>query len=240
MDTIGFICRPDDPVFWPVAERLSARGFEVQFFDPRDPIRRADIDALAAVVNRTVGPPAFAALRYADRTGVPTWNGFVPTTALSCHLVALHALETVGCTVPEIRFEKPDGEYVARTRYRWDATPAPGGEGDFYQHRPRADAADYRYYAVDDGINTHVRALRVRSALTGKERVLDQADVDVGLATRLRELLDRFEARALGVDFTEGDEDFYALDVTPVPTFTGTGMERRLADSVASLTTIGA
>jgi hypothetical protein len=240
MDTIGFICRSDHPVFWPVAERLAARGFHVRFFPPSDPMHPDDIDALAALVNKTIQPASFAALHYADRTGVPTWNGFLPTTALSCRLVALHALETVGCAVPAISFDKPDGEYVAKTRYSWEGPPTLGGEGDFYQQRIRTEPVDYKYYAVDDGINTHVRALTVRSKLTGRKRLLDEVDVDVSLAARVRELLDRFDARALGIDFVDSEDGFYALDVNPAPSFTGTGMERHLADSIASLTTIGA
>lgn len=239
MDTIGFICRPDHPVFQSVAERLAARGFAVNFFRPEDPIRPGDIDDLAALVNQAVQPASFGALHYADRTGVPTWNGFLPTTALSCRLVALHALEAVGCKVPAIHFEKPAGEYVAKRRYSWQGAPTVDGEGDFYQERLRTEPVDYRYYAVDDGINTHVRAVAVRSELAGQERLLDEVDVDVALATRVRELLDRFAARALAIDFVDAGDDCYALEVTPAPSFVGTGMERRVADSIASLTTLG-
>ncbi|WP_324756719.1 hypothetical protein [Haloarcula montana] len=240
MDTIGFICERTHPVFWPVAERLAARGFDVVFFDPGERVTHAEIGDLAALVNETVRPESFAALHYADRVGVPTWNGFVPTTALSCRLVAFNALEAVGCRIPEITFEKPAGDSVARERYSWTGQPTLGGSGDFYQERVRIDPIDYKYYAVDDGRETHVRVLTARSKLTGQTDLVSEGDVDITLAAQVRELLDRFEARALGVDFVRGEDGFYAVDADPAPSFTGTGMERRIADSVASLTTIGA
>lgn len=239
MDTIGVICEPDHPVFWPVAERLAARGFDVRFFRPDEQVQQADLDELSALVNKKIRPASFAALHYADRTGIPTWNGFVATTALSCRLIALNALEAVGCRVPDVWFEKPDCEYVAKTLYSWDGAPTLGGEGDFYQKRIKTDPIDYKYYAVDDGRETHVRALAVRSKLTGTKELVGQTDIDVSLAARVRELLDRFRARSIGVDFVDGDDGFYALDVNPAPSFNGTGMGRNIADSIASLTTIG-
>lgn len=240
MDRIGFICEPGHPVISDVAERLSARGFDVRFLRPGDPISEADIDDLTALVNKKIRPESFRALHYADRVGVETWNGFFATTALSCRLVALHGLERVGCRVPEVWFEKPDCEYVAKTRYSWDGVPTFGGEGDFYQKRIRTEPVDYKYYAVNDGRETHLRALRVRSKLTGTKEVIAEETVEVTLAARVRELLDRFDARALGVDFVSGADGYYAVDANPAPSFAGTGMERRIADSVASLTTIGA
>jgi len=239
MDTIGFLCRPDHPVFWPVAERLSARSFRVRFLPPDEHATAADVDGLSALVNASVHPGSFATLRYADRTEIPTWNGFVAPTALSCRLVALHALETVGCQVPDVRLD-PERGYVPRPRYKWGGASRLGSDGDFYQEQVRSEPVDYRYYAVDDGRETHVRAISVRSELSGTETLVDEIDVDVSLATRVRELLDRFDARAVAVDFVEGEDGFYAFDADPVPGFGGTEMDRRVADSVASLTTLGA
>ncbi|MFC6975542.1 hypothetical protein ACFQL1_14225 [Halomicroarcula sp. GCM10025709] len=82
--------------------------------------------------------------------------------------------------------------------------------------------------------------LTARSKLTEQKELVGEGDVDITLAAQVRELLDEFGARALGVDFVRGEEEFYAVDVNPAPSFTGTGMERRIADSIASLTTIGA
>ncbi|AUG46808.1 hypothetical protein BVU17_04465 [Haloarcula taiwanensis] len=240
MDCIGFICEPEHPVFGAVAERLSARGFDVQFLRPGNPVAKADIDDLAALVNTTLRPESFSALWYADRTGTETWNGFLPTTALACRLVALHGLEQVGCRVPAVWFEKPDCDYTARTRYSWDGVPADSDEGDFYQACVREEPVEYKYFAVDDGRETHLRAIRVRSEVTGLDRVVSEETVEVTLAARVRELLDRFGARALSVEFVEGESKVYAQAVDPAPGFAGTGMERRVADSIASLTTIGA
>jgi len=237
MDTIGFLCDPDHPAFWPAAERLAARGFDVEFFRPVDPIRPDDVASLSALVNGVVHPSALAAVRYADRTGVPTWNGFLATTTFSARLVTFEALSAVGCRVPDVRFDGPRAGYVAAYPYAWDGGPAESAP--IHVERVRAEPVDYRYYAVDDGRETHMRTLRIRSELSGTEELVSQADVDVKIAASVRELLDRFDARGLAVDFTRGaDDEFYAIRVSPVPTFAGSGMERRVADSVASLTTI--
>jgi hypothetical protein len=236
MDRIGFLCEPAHPTFWPVAERLSARGFEIRFLNPTDPVAREDVDALDALVEASIGRTAFEVLRYADRVGVETWNGFVPTTALASRLVALEALEAVDCPVPEVRADPPTrpDEYVERGCYRWDAAAA-----TFYQRRLDADTARHRYYAVDDGRETHVRAVTVRSELSGLDDLIASTDVEVEPATRVRELLSRFGARAVAVDFLQAG-DAYAVDVDPAPTFVGARMDQHVADAVASLTTIGA
>jgi hypothetical protein len=241
MDCIGFICDPDHAVFRPVAQRLAARGFDVEFFRPTEPISRAAVDDLAAVVGGVVHPAALGALRYADATGVPTWNGFAMVTALSARLVALEALEAVGCPVPSVRFDGPAEGYTAGHRYAWDGSLSLDGPAPFYVETVSAERLDHRYYAVDDGRETHMRAMTLRTAIEGDEPLLERTDVDVSLAASVRELLDVFDARAVAVDFTErADGEFYAVRATPTPTFAGAGMERRVADSVASLTTIGA
>ena len=238
MDTIGIVCEPDQPVFGRVAERLAARGFDVEFLAPRGPVDRGTIDELAALVNTVVNWRSFATLRYADATGVETWNGFLPTTALSCRLVALNALERLGCHVPPTGPSAGDGRERKTARFRWDGQLDRGR--DLFDTQFRSEPLTYRYYAVDDGVETHVQALTIRWKLTDRRSILGETDVDVALATRVRELLDRFDARSVAVDFVRTDGEFYAVDVDPTPRFHGSGMERRVADSVASLTTIGA
>jgi len=240
MDSIGFIADPDEPVFRSVGQRLSARGFEVEFLRPTDPITPADIDALAALVNCRLHPASFAALRYADARGIPTWNGFTMTAALSAPPVAFEALESVGCRVPSIRFD-PAAGYAAGRPYVWDGPTRLGEPAPFYVERVRTGPVDHRYYAVDDGRETHMRVLALRTSPGEDAPLVEDADVDVSLAARVRGLLDQFEARAVAVDFTRGtDGEFYAVRATPTPSFLGAGMDRRVADSVASLTTIGA
>lgn len=241
MDSIGFICDPDHPVFRPVAQRLAARGFEIEFLRPTDHIRPADVDAQAALVSGVVHPGALAALRYADEAGIPTWNGFFVSTALSARLVTLGALESVGCRVPSVSLDGPRAGYVPAHRYVWDGTATLDGSAPFYVEDFGDDPVEHRYYAVDDGRETHIRALELRSSLDEDGPLLEQTDVDVALAASVRELLDRFGARATAVDFARGENgEFYAVRATPTPSFTGAGMDRRVADSVASLTTIGA
>ncbi len=69
--------------------------------------------------------------------------------------------------------------------------------------------------------------------MTGLDRITSGETVEVTLTARVRELLDRFGARVhwrlskrIGVLRT---------GCHPVPGFAGTGMERRVADSIASL-----
>ncbi|WP_226021695.1 hypothetical protein [Halomicrobium salinisoli] len=250
MDTIGVIAEPDHAVFGRVAERLAARGFEVRFFEPGEPIDDGTVAGLAALVNGRLRRRSLAALRTADRRGVETWNGFLPSSALSCRLVAHRALEAVGCDVPDVRVgegdgdggaaprDTSDGRYVARGLYDWD--PPADADRLLYRERIGDDAVHQKYYAVDDGVETHVTAVAVRSELTDDERAIGEADVAVQRATRVRELLDRFGARALAVEFVEDGDDAYAVDVDAAPSFVGAGMDRRIADSMASLTTIGA
>ena len=237
MDTIGVVCEPDDPVFGRVAERLAARGFAVEFLAPGDPYDRSAVDGLDALAIAALTRQSLALLREADRVGVETWNGFVPATALSSRLVALYALERVGFRTPATGAAAGDEDAVATRPFRWDGPT--GAERVRLAGYPRS-AVTVRYYAVDDGLETHVHALTVRSKVVDREPVLGEATVDVELATRVRELLDRFDARAVGVDFRRADDELLAVDANPTPRFYGAGMERRVTDSLASLTPIGA
>lgn len=240
MDSIGLLCDPDHPLFGPVSERLVARGFDVTFFRPTDTISAEDIESLAAVVNGVLHPTTVGALRHADRVGIPTWNGFTATAALSARLVTLNALESVGCTVPAVRFDGPTEGYVPSGRYTWDKAAQIGDSAPCYIERVRASDVDIRYYAVDDGLDTHVRAAKLNVRPTPDVPGLQRADVNVTLAAAVRELLELLESRAAAVDFTRGENGtMYALWATPVPSFAGVSMERRITDSVASLTTVG-
>ncbi|SFS01447.1 hypothetical protein SAMN05216559_2500 [Halomicrobium zhouii] len=238
MDTIGIVCEADHPVFGRAAERLAARGFGVEFFSPGEPLGPDALDGLDALANTVLSPRSFAVLREADRAGLETWNGYAPTTMLSCRLLSLHALDRLGCQVPSTGPSETDGDAVERARFRWDQPTA--ARADVPVERVRTEPVTYRYYAVDDGVETHVHAMVLRSELDGYRPAAEEADVDVELATRVRELLDRFGARTVAVDFVATREAFFAVDVDPAPDFFGTDLDRRIADSIASLATIGA
>jgi hypothetical protein len=238
MDTLGILCEADHPVFGRVAERLAARGFGVEFYRPGERLDADDLAALDALANTVLGRRAFATLRDADRLGLETWNGFTPTTMLASRLVGLHALDRLGCHVPAVGSARPDGDVRALPRFRWDHPTA--SQQEVFVERVATEPVTYRYYAVDDGVETHVQATTVRSKPDGYRPTNERADVDVELATRVRELLDRFQARTIAVDFVAARDAFYAVDVDPAPDFFGAGMERRIADSMASLMTIGA
>ena len=241
MDSIGFVCDPDHPLFSPIAQRLASRGFDITFLRPTESITRADIDSLSALATGVVHPTSLAALRYADANEIPTWNGVTVTTALSARLVTLGALASVGCRVPDVRMDGPRDGYAAGKQYVWDGSATLDGTGPFYVEQVGTESVDHRYYAVDDGRELHVRAVELQTSLNGDAPLISRTEVDVSRAAGVRELLELFGARAVAVDFTRGtDGAFYALRATPTPTFTGAGMDRRVADSVASLTTIGA
>ncbi len=117
-----------------------------------------------------------------------TWNGFLPTTALACRLVALHGLEQVGCQVPTVWFEKPDCDYIPRTRYSWDGVPVNSDEGDFYrpvfrrsrwrrvlrrQRRPRNPSASDSGPVECPGWTDHQRGDRRGDACSPRPGVVD-------------------------------------------------------------------
>jgi len=239
MDTIGVLGDPDHPVFGGAAERLAARGFHVDLYPPADGITHEEIAALDAFAVAELRPSAITALHRADSAGVETLNGGFATTALGSRFLAHHALETVGCRVPRVwPTSPPDTSTRRRARFRWpDPRHPPGG---FYQEVLPADPIRERYYAVDDGVETHVTAIGLKTRLREREPVVEEVEVEVERATRLRTLLDQFDARTVAVDFVGVDGEGYAVDVDPAPSYVHADMERHLADALASLTTIGA
>ncbi|WP_321112804.1 hypothetical protein [Halorussus salinisoli] len=111
---IGLLCKDDQPVFTIVAEQLRDAGLAVQFFDPRAELSSIQIDDLSLLVNKQVFPQILPGLRYARQTETPLWNNLPATIAFSSRLIGLTALEAVGFRTPPVRFEKPEGEYVAK------------------------------------------------------------------------------------------------------------------------------
>lgn len=230
---IGLICRRDHHTFGPVADRLQTLGYDVEFFAPGVDLLPAEIDALGLLLNKAVDPASFRALRYADRTGVPTWNGTVPHF-LAARLVGFNALEAAGFRVPPITFDPPEGPYVAKELFDWHggAYPTVGGESDFYQPLVAADPFDFKYYVVDDGLTTHVKCVLSRSKLHGEKEIIGEVTPDPEVLPKLRHLLDLVDARALGVDVVIADGENYAVDVNPAMSFEGAHMVDVIVDSV--------
>lgn len=230
---VGLICRPDHHTFGPVADRLERLGYGVEFFAPGVDLLPAEIDALGLLLNKVVDPASFRALRYADRTGVPTWNGTV-AHFLAARLVGFTALEAAGFDVPPISFDPPDGPYVAKELFDWKggAYPTVGGEGDFYQKLVAADPFDFKYYAVDDGLTVHVACVLSRSKLHGEKELIGPVTPDPAVVTKLTHLLRLVDARALGVDIVIADGENYAVDVNPAMSFEGADMVDVVVDSV--------
>ena len=230
---VGFICNADHDVFGAVADRLEREGIGVRFFEPGTTVPESAIGECSLLLNKKVAPESFRALAVADRQGVPTWNG-TGTAQLGVRLAGYHALAQVGCRVPETTFAPPEGEHVAKTFVDWYYEPDPvcNGEGDLYQRLLSTTGIDHKYYAVDTGDAIDVRVLRTTSKLGGEKEPLGLADPNPALAQLVRRLLRLTDSQALGVDFVETDEGFWAVDVNPAMSFRHAEMEAQLAASV--------
>jgi len=138
-----------------------------------------------------------------------------------------------GVFTPEVTFEKPDGEYVAKGYYIWNDEPELNGEGDFYQELIPTEPVDYKYYAVSDGEQIHVAGRRVTSKLYGQKQFLGQIQIRPALAASLRQLVERFDLRGVGVDLVKDDDgQYWAVDVNLAAGFRDTGLEPALTKSI--------
>jgi hypothetical protein len=171
-------------------------------------------------------------LRRAERAGVATWNGRLPTTILASRLVMLKALSAVGFRVPPVTFEPPEGQYVAKPLYSWDGDPEIGGTGGFYQPLLDTDGRDRKCYVVDDGRELHTATVICSSKLFGERRVLGHEVTPERYVDRMGRLLSLTDAQALGVDVIEADGVRYAVDCNAAPSFREAGLESALTDSI--------
>jgi hypothetical protein len=232
-DGIGILGKEDKPVFSDVAERLRNAGFQVRFIHPRSNLSPDHLADLSLVVNKKTLPRAFSALRHARRTGTALWNNFQAMVLFSSRLVGLQALSEMGFLTPDVTFEKPDGEYVAKGYYIWNDEPELDGEGDFYQELIPTEPIDYKYYAVNDGSRIHVAGRRVTSKLYGEKQFLGQIQIRPALAASLRELVDQFGLRGVGVDLVKGhDGQYWAVDINLAAGYRDTGLEPALTESI--------
>lgn len=231
--SIGILCQKHKPVFREVAERLRNAGFRVRFFHPQSPLSPDEIADLSLIVNKKTLPSALPALRHARREGTPVWNNLQATMVFSSRLVGLRALSKMGFCTPDVSFEKPDGEYVAKGSHIWNGEPELNGEGDFYQELVPTEPVDYKYYAVNDGQRIHVAGRRVTSKLYGPKQYLGQIEIRPALAASLRQLVQRFDLRGVGVDLVKDDDgQYWAVDVNLAAGYRDTGLEPALTRSI--------
>ncbi|QSG06026.1 hypothetical protein [Halapricum desulfuricans] len=235
---IGILCQKSKPVFSDVAERLRNAGFQVRFFDPQSPLSPEQIADLSLIVNKKTLPSALPALRHARRTGIVLWNNLQAVILFSSRLVGLQALSETGFLTPEVTFEKPDGEYVAKGYYIWNDEPELNGEGDFYQELIPTEPVDYKYYAVNDGSEIHVAGRRVTSKLYGEKQFIGRVEIRPALAASLRDLVERFDLRGVGVDLVkDSDGQYWAVDVNLAAGYRDTGLEPTLTESIIAILT---
>ncbi|MFO7926504.1 hypothetical protein [Natronomonas sp.] len=233
--SIGILCQKHKPVFSEVAERLRNAGFRVRFFHPRSRLSLDHVVDLSLIVNKKTLPSALPALRHARQEGTPLWNNLQATVLFSSRLIGLRALSKLGFRTPEVTFEKPEGEYVAKGYYIWNGEPELNGEGDFYQKLIPTEPIDYKYYAVDDGTRIHVAGRRVTSKLYGEKQFLGQIRNRPALAASLRRLVQRFDLRGVGVDLVKDDDgQYWAFDVNLAAGYRNTGLEAALTKSIIS------
>ncbi|WP_435346068.1 histidine kinase [Haloarchaeobius sp. HRN-SO-5] len=229
---IGIICRPNHHVFETVGRRLGDRGHEVTYFEPGRELPRSAVEGLSLLVCKKVRPASVRALRLADRAGVATWNGQLPTTIFASRLVMLEALSAVGFRVPPVTFDPPEGPYVAKPLYSWDGDPEIGGTGGFYQPLLDTDGRDQKCYIVDDDEQLHTATVVCSSKLFGERRVLGHESTPERYVDRMRRLLSLTDAQALGVDVIDADGTHYAVDCNAAPSFRAAGLESALTESI--------
>jgi glutathione synthase/RimK-type ligase-like ATP-grasp enzyme len=231
-ERIGITCRPDHDVFSTVAARLVERGYAVTFFDAERPVSQSLLTDLALFVSKSTRPASVESLLRAERAGVPTWNSATGVAACVSRFSQLCLLAGVGFAVPDASRSKPAGRYVAKNLYHWNMSPELNGEGDLYEEYLPAEPIDYKYYVVDDGERLHVRVLRATSKLFGEKRVIGEADPVDDHVDRIGDLMRRLGMRAVGVDLVRVDDDWYAVDLNPCPSFRDTGLTDALAASI--------
>ncbi|ACV12232.1 conserved hypothetical protein [Halorhabdus utahensis DSM 12940] len=231
--SIGLLCKRNKPVFTEVAGRLRNAGYRVRFFHPQSGLSPRQAADLSLIVNKKTLPVALPALWRARRSGTPLWNNLQATIVLSSRLVGLRAASKMGLHTPDISFEKPTGEYVAKGAYVWGSDPALNGVGDFYQELIPTEPVDYKYYAVNDGDRTHVEGRRVTSKLYGRKRFLSRVQPAPTITAALRTFIDRFDLRGIGVDFVKGEAgQYWAVDVNLAAGYRDTDLEAALTDSI--------
>ena len=232
---IGITCRSHHPVFSVVADRLASRGFDVAFLDPEHRIVVEDVSDLSLLVTKSTRPATVRALMDAERHGVPTWNSATGVMVCASRLCVLCALEHVGFRVPAVYPTRPEtGEYVAKSHYHWGDPPNLNGNGDIYEELLPIDPIDYKYYVVHDGVEYRTVTVRATSKLFGSKHVVGTTEPVQEHVDGIQRLMARLGMRAIGVDFVSVDEDYYAVDVNPCPSFKQTGLETALVDSIVS------
>lgn len=227
---VGFVCRPDHEVFRAVARRVEEAGARTTFFQPGERLDQATLSELSLLVNKAVHPASFQALAWAERNGLPAWNGY-ETSLLAFRLLGYRALEQVGFHVPETSTSPPDGEYLTKRIVDW-SVPAVGPVPEFYQRLVPARPIDYKYYVVDTGTEIRTQALLTTSKRLGPKRALGLVTPHPFLAAKLRLLVRFTGAQALGVDFVEAEGQFWAVDLNSAPSFEDIGMVGPLTESV--------
>lgn len=232
---IGLLCKTNKPVFAEVAERLRTAGHRVRFFHPRSGLSPRQTADLSLIVNKKTLPIALPALWRARQGGTPLWNNLQATILFSSRLLGLRAASKMGFRTPDVTFEKPRGEYVAKGSYVWDDDPELNGEGDFYHELIPTEPVDYKYYAVSDGERTHVAGRRVTSKLYGRKRFLGRVQLEPALTSALRRLVERFDLRGIGVDLVRDDDGrYWAVDVNLAAGYRDTDLESALTRSISS------
>ena len=231
---IGITCPETHPVFAPVGDRLRERGHTVSYFDPNRRVPCEELRSLSLLVNKRTRPASVQSLVDAERLGVPTWNSATGVLACVSRFSQLCVLAGVGFPVPDASKTKPPGEYVAKRLYHWEMDPQLNGEGDLYEEYLDAEPVDYKYYVVRDGETYRSVVLRTTSKLYGEKRVIGDATPVPEQVDRVRSLMSELEMRGVGVDLLRVDEEWYAVDLNPCPSFAETGLEDALVASIES------
>lgn len=92
----------------------------------------------------------------------------------------------------------------------------------------------FKHYLVDTGSTYRTTVLRATSKLWGEKRVLGATEPVPDHVNRIISLMEQLEMRAIGVDVIRTDDNWFAVDINPCPSFAQTGLEDALVHSIES------
>lgn len=240
---IAILGPEEHEVFGEVASILESRGKNIDFLDPEKVHSPRDISDYEGIVAKKSRPESFQTLRYASLEGVPTYNGFQTHMRTNHNPASCWHLERAGVEVPEWSTYRDTGSEMVRKPAMEIMREEPymienfeDVDGYFCQRYIENGGIDHKLYGVrlEDGVEavTVDTPSKLLSDSGGRKRVETAED----FRAILESVMDVFRANMAGVDVISPEEGNYVVDVNSAPSYRGTGMEEKLADSIQQFT----